>query len=191
VPRAGLTPGAVVAAALEVVDEEGAEQLTLARVAARVGVRVPSLYKHVDGLAALRELAAVRATDDLADRLRSAALGRSGDDAVRHLMAAWRGFVREQPQRYALVPVRAPDPGTALDGAGGRVVEVVVAVLRGFDLDHDAAIHATRCLRSALHGFATLEAAGGFGLPYDLDDTYDHLVAMVLAGIRALRGAAA
>jgi AcrR family transcriptional regulator len=191
VPRAGLSQAAVVAAALEVVDEVGADQLALARVAERVGVRVPSLYNHVDSVAALRDLLAIEVTEELAERLRDAALGRSGDDAVRQLMAAWRAYVVDHPQRYALVPVRAPTAGTPLATAGERLVAVVVAVLRGFDLDDEAAIHATRCLRSALHGFATLEAAGGFGLPYDLDRTYERLADMVLAGVRSLRGATA
>ncbi|MDI5938548.1 TetR-like C-terminal domain-containing protein, partial [Micromonospora sp. DH15] len=49
--------------------------------------------------------------------------------------------------------------------------------LRGYGLDGDDAVDATRVLRSALHGFLALEAAGGFGLPRDLDRSYDQLVA--------------
>ena len=78
--------------------------------------------------------------------------------------------------------------GTPLAAAGERIVAVVVAVLRSQDLDDDAAIHATRCLRAAVHGFTSLEAAGGFGLPVDLDQTFDALVAMVLAGVHDLAG---
>ena len=51
-----------------------------------------------------------------------------------------------------------------------------VAVLRGYGLDGDDAVDATRALRSALHGFVSLEQAGGFGLPVDVDRSYDQLV---------------
>ena len=46
-PRAGLNTDRVVAAAAELADEVGLDQLTLAALAARLGVRQPSLYKHV------------------------------------------------------------------------------------------------------------------------------------------------
>lgn len=187
-PRAGLTTARVVDAALELVDDDGLEGLTLTRLADAVGVKPPSLYKHVDGLAGLVELAAVAATDQLADALRDAAVGRSGDDAIAALAQAYRGWVLANPQRYALVPVAPPPVGTPLAAAGERIVAVVVAVLRSQDLDDDAAIHATRCLRAAVHGFTSLEAAGGFGLPVDLDQTFDALVAMVLAGVHDLAG---
>lgn len=55
-------------------------------------------------------------------------------------------------------------------------MQVAFDVLAGFGLRGDDAIDATRALRSALHGFATLEASGGFGLPADLDRSFDRLV---------------
>ena len=62
--------------------------------------------------------------------------------------------------------------------AGAALIEVFLAVLRGYDLKGPAAIHATRCLRAIVHGFASIEAVGGFGLPEDLDETYDQLIGM-------------
>ena len=41
-------------------------------------------------------------------------------------------------------------------------------------------------LRSAIHGFVTLELGGGFGLPDDLDRSYDVLVEGTIAGIARL-----
>ncbi|MEV1143797.1 TetR family transcriptional regulator, partial [Micromonospora sp. NPDC049799] len=52
-PRAGLTPQTVVRAAADLADEVGLDRLTLAAVAARLGVALPSLYKHVRGADAL------------------------------------------------------------------------------------------------------------------------------------------
>ena len=40
----------------------------------------------------------------------------------------------------------------------------------------DDAIDAIRALRAALHGFVTLETSGGFGLPADIDRSFDRLV---------------
>ena len=66
-----------------------------------------------------------------------------------------------------------------------RVVGILVAVLRGYDLEGDDAIHAVRLLRSALHGFVSLESVGGFAIPLDLEETYERLIEMVDRGLRA------
>jgi AcrR family transcriptional regulator len=178
-PRAGLSTGAVVEVALAVVDEHGLDGLTLAAVAQRAGVATPSLYKHVGGLADLRVLIGARVIEDMADRFTHAVLGLSGDGAVTALMHAYRAYVLDHPHRYAAMPLD-PLHDPALAAAGGKLLEVVLAALRGYGLDGPAAIHVTRCLRAVAHGFASLEAGGGFGLPEDLDTTYDQLIAAVL-----------
>jgi AcrR family transcriptional regulator len=182
-PRAGLSTAAVVDAALAVVDEQGVDALTLAAVAQHTGVAAPSLYKHVAGLGELRMLLAARALDDMADHFTNAVLGRSGDDAVIALMHAYRDYVRRHPARYAAMPLD-PLHDPALAESGGRLLDVVLAAVRGYGLTGSDAIHAIRCLRAVAHGFSSLEAGGGFGLPEDLDQTYDHLVAAVLPALR-------
>jgi Tetracyclin repressor-like, C-terminal domain len=64
-------------------------------------------------------------------------------------------------------------------------VEPILAVLRGYTLEGEPAIHAVRAIRSALHGFVSLEREGGFGLPIDIDDSYNNLVTMLAAGLAA------
>ncbi|HEY0452605.1 TetR-like C-terminal domain-containing protein [Actinophytocola sp.] len=181
-PRAGLSAAVVVDAALAVIDEHGSDGLTLAAVAARTGVATPSLYKHVAGLGELRVLLGIRVLEEMTERFTAAVLGRSRDDAVSALMRAYRDYVTEYPARYASMPLDPlHDPGLA--AAGGKLLEVVFATLRGYGLTDSAAVHTTRCLRAVAHGFASLEAGGGFGLPEDLDQTYDQLIDTVLAGL--------
>jgi len=180
-PRAGLSTAAVVDAALAVVDEHGIEALTLAAVAQRTGVATPSLYKHVAGLGELRTLLGSRVLEDMAEHFTRAVLGRGGEDAVRALMHAYRAYVKEHPARYAAAPLD-PLHDPALAAAGGKLMEVVLGALRAYDLSPSDTIHAARCLRVVAHGFASLEAGGGFGLPEDLDHTYQQLIAAVLSG---------
>ena len=181
-PRAGLSTAAVVDTALGIVDAQGHEALTLAAVAARSGVATPSLYKHVASLAELRALAGARVTAEMAEHLTEAILGLSGDEAVSALMRAARSFVVEHPRRYALMPLDTlHDPFTAK--AGTKLMNVFLAVLRGYGLKGSAAIHAIRCMRVIAHGFASLEAGGGFGLPEGLDQTYQQLIDMFIASL--------
>ncbi len=183
-PRVGLTPEQVVDHALVLVDEQGPEALTLAAVAARAKVATPSLYKHVSGgLAELRLLIAVRVTEELADRLAEAALGRSGDEAVAAVLRAYHAYATERPHRYAALP-QAPQPDEGLTTAAARLVGVIVAVLRGYGLEGSEAIHAARPFRSLAHGFAALSAAGGFQLAEDLGETQERMITVMTAGLR-------
>lgn len=182
-PRAGLSPDAVTTAAIALLDSAGPEAVTLAAVAGATGVATPSLYKHVDGLDALRRRIATRSMNELADRLASAVVGRARDDALRALMVAYREYAIEFPNRYTALP-QNPVTDPDLAAAGGRVLELILAVLRGYGLDGPALIHGARCVRAAAHGFAALQSAGGFQLAEDLDASYDQLIGMVAAGLR-------
>lgn len=169
---------------MRVVDEHGSAALTLAAVAARVGVATPSLYNHVSSLAQLRTLMAIQVMEALAGRLTAAVLGRARDEAVAALMHSYRGFVLEHPERYALLP---PDPlgHPELAAAGEQLLAVVAAVVRGYALADSDLVHAIRLLRTVGHGFASIEAAGGFGLAENPDDTYRQLIDMLLTHLSA------
>jgi AcrR family transcriptional regulator len=184
VARASLSPDAVVDIALRILDEEGPAALTLSAVAGRAGVATPSLYKHVRNLAELRELVSSRIIHEIADRVTEVVLGRSGDEALRAGMHAWRAYVSDHPRRYAAV-IQTPEPGVA--EAGERLVGILFAALRAYGFTGSDAVHAARCLRAAVHGFASLEAAGAFGLPEKLDDSFELLVDVVVSGLRAAR----
>jgi AcrR family transcriptional regulator len=178
VPRAGLSPAAVVDAAIALVDASGPEKLTLAAVAAATGVATPSLYKHISSLDELFRLVAVRSMNQLADRLTAAVLGRSGEQALRALMVAYREYAVAYPHRYAAIP-QQPVTDPELAAAGQRVLTVILAVLSGSGLTGADVIHAARCIRAAVHGFAALQAAGAFQLAEDLDASYDVLIRMI------------
>jgi len=183
--RAGITREQVVSVAAELADAHGLEQLTLAQVAAAVGVRLPSLYNHVEGLPGLRRELTLLGLRTFGECISRAAIGKASDEAVLAVAQAYRRFVAEHPGLYAAT-VQAPAPeDQALAQASQTIVEVVLAVLAPYNLASSAAIHAVRGLRSLVHGFATLEGAGGFGLPLDRDESFLWLLHTYLAGLRA------
>jgi len=186
VPRAGLGPAAVTAAGAALADELGTDQLSMGVLAERLGVKAPSLYKHVDSLADLTHRIAVLATTELADALRDATAGRAGHDALTAAAQAWRSFVKERPGRYAAANnARARDLHDPLTAAAQRLLTSLTAVLRGYQLDPDRQIHALRMLRSTLQGFATLEAAGGFQYDTDIDTSFTWMITLLDHGLRA------
>ena len=184
-PRAGLDPAAVVAAGAALADEVGIARLTMGQLAERLGVRTPSLYKHVAGQDELTRRIAALALAEAGDAVGAATQGRAGRDALAAAAYAFRDYVVAHPGRYAatvgLEPT-GPDDPVAVEGA--RAIGAFAAVLRGYPLAPADTDHALRTLRSALHGFATLQAGHGFQWSADVDESLEWLVDLLDRGLR-------
>lgn len=184
--KAGLTRAAVLEAAGALADEQGFDALTLAALAARLGVTTPTLYHYFAGLPGLRRELTLLGLRDLEAALGRAVMGKAGADALRALADAYRAYVKAHPGRYAAT-VRAAPADAELDAAQTRVVEIALRALDAYRLSPDDAIHAVRMLRSVVHGFATLELAGGFGLPQDVNESFRRLIDGCLTTLEANR----
>ncbi|MEU1528347.1 TetR/AcrR family transcriptional regulator [Streptomyces fagopyri] len=184
-PRAGLTPATVIEAGAALADEVGFTNLTMGLVAERLGVRTPSLYKHVDSLDALRRGIAIQAKRELAHGVARAAVGQFGPDAVRAFADAYRRWALDHPGRHAAT-IRAPAADDEEDKhVSNEAVQVLYDVLAGFKLSDTRIVDAARSLRAAIHGFAALEAADGFGLNRDVTGSYHFLIDSLVAGLQA------
>jgi hypothetical protein len=145
------------------------------------------LYNHVDGLTGLQEELAVMNARLLADRLGAAAIGKSGSELFMGVAQAFRAYVKEYPGLYMSTlrasgtqPVQNPN----LQHEEERTIKVGLAIMSSLGLQGEDAIHGLRAFRSMAHGFATLEVAGGFGLPQDCDETFRRLVSALVAGLQ-------
>jgi AcrR family transcriptional regulator len=176
VPRAGLSSEVVVAEAVRLVDEVGPERLTLAALAQRFGVALPSLYKHVGGLEDLHGRLAVVAARDLGAALRRAATGKAGADATAAIAAAYRRYAGEHPGCYGYL--LRPRVGDAEHARASReILDVLNDVLAGYGIDRDEdLVDAARLLRSLLHGWVALETGGGFAMARSVDRSFERLV---------------
>ena len=181
--RAGLDRETVVQTAAALADEEGLERLTLAALAERLGVRTPTLYHYVAGLAGLRRELALAGLYEQTALLGRVVMGKAGDDAVIALAQTLRAFIKEHPGLYAATVPASPPGDSEWMAAAREVVQIALRALAAYHLSDDDAIHTVRILRSVVHGFATLEAGAGFGLPLEVDETFHRLLAMVLQSL--------
>ena len=58
-------------------------------------------------------------------------------------------------------------------------------MLRGYQIDPSQEIHALRMLRTVLHGYASLEVAGGFQFSTDVDDSFTWMITFIDHGLQA------
>ncbi len=180
-----MTLESVVAAAAQIADRDGLEALTLARLASALGVKPPSLFNHVNGMPALRRELRLLALRELGEALACSAIGKSRGDGVRAMAAAYRAFVRKHRGIYAETLSAIDEDDRELAAAADRIIGVCMSVMNGYSLTRREAIHAIRALRTIGHGFASLEAARGFGMPINIDESYAWLVNNFIAGLDA------
>jgi len=187
VPRAGLTTAAVVAAGAALADEVGFHNLTMGLLAERVGVRTPSLYKHVESVADLQHRIASLAMTELGDAVGAAVQGLAGRDALSAFATATREYVMAHPGGYtATVGAEVRGDDDPLDAAARRLVGSLAAVLRGYGIAGGDMDHALRAVRSILHGFAILQAGNGFQWTADPDVSFQWMVEFVDRGLRVV-----
>lgn len=172
--------------ATELVDEHGVNQLSIGSLAEKLEVRPPSLYNHLDGLNGLKQKLAIQGVKKLHEYMLQAAVGRSGDDAIREISQAYSQFVRTHPGLYDASTRFSDANDKELQQAQESVVQLVVQVLQAYNLKEEMAIHMVRGLRSILHGFTSIEQMGGFGMPLDINKSFSILINTFIEGIHAV-----
>lgn len=186
--RAGLTRAFVLETAIKLADKLAPEPLTLNALAEKLNVQKPSLYNYFDGLPGLQRELALAGARELRDRLSKVGVGKAGDDAVFALADEFRAFIHQHPGVYALM-VRASRNRRPVDKELGavetQVLDVVRAAFAAYALEEEEMLHTIRGFRSFVHGFATLEDGGGFGLALDRDESFRRMAQTFVNGIRA------
>jgi AcrR family transcriptional regulator len=163
----GLTRSAVLDAAAALVDADGWQQLTMTALAARVGIRVPSLYTHVASAEAVLSAVQVRAHEALATRFQRAAMGKTGAQAFRALAQVLRDFAAEHGGLYDLA-LRRPFDHEAIVVAAEPSGAALSAVIESFGIDPSPDL--TMSCLATLHGVIALERAGLFGADLTIED---------------------
>ncbi len=178
--RAGLDQRSVIQAAADLADSSSLEEVTLAVLAARLGIRAPTLYHYVNGLDGLRRDLALLGARQLSHALGQAVMGLSGGEAIEAMAIAYRNFAHAHPGLYSAFQRAAGPDDTALREAQSEVFEIVLRVVSPVRAERDSAIHTVRLIRSLMHGFVALEIGGGFGLPQDIEETFQRLVQVMI-----------
>jgi len=184
--RARTSRAAIVAAARDLLEADGLEAVTMATVAARVGVKPPSLYKHVRDRAALLAALATDTTEELGRVLAQVddSPAEPPEIRLRALAGAFRDFARRSPRASAMLfadlgpGVHAPVEAAGL--AVRPVIEVTTALV-----GPTAALPAARVLTAFAYGFTSMESAGAFRLGGDVDEAFRLGISTLAEGLRA------
>lgn len=171
-PKKGLSRERIVDTAAALVEQKGLENITLHELAGALGVKTASLYNHLQGLPELNARLSERAIERLMEALESAMAGKTGTAALRALADAYRAFAREQPQLYKAMLGLPGFANNRLDELKNSYMQLFRRVLAPYGLPEERQIHFSRLMRSVLHGFVALEAAGFFRRAVEASESY-------------------
>jgi AcrR family transcriptional regulator len=162
----------IVTVGRRLIEPAGLNGLTMQAVAAEVGIRAPSLYKHVANRDQLVKLIVDDAIDELAASLERVVDGQDPGADLAALARAFRSFARMYPGAYGLIfssmPEKArPDPD--------RLAQASEAVMRATAslAGPGHALEAARTLTAWAHGFVSMELAGAFRLGGEIDRAFE------------------
>jgi len=169
--------------ATTLVNRRGFDGLSMNDLAQALGVRTPSLYSHVKGIEDVKRLLALHALAEMNAEATRVTIGKSGPDAVRALLNAYRDFAEKNPGLYAASIPTPPRSDRAWSGAVELLMSTFLAALQQYGLRGADGVHALRGLRSLVHGFVSLEIAGALKHPVDRDESFAWLVESFLAAL--------
>jgi AcrR family transcriptional regulator len=156
-----LTPRAreIAAAARELLETEGPEALSMRRIADRLGIRAPSLYKHVPDKGALEAALIAAGFEELAERF-----GAGAD--LRAVALTYRAWALEHPHLYRLMTQGRLPRERLPEGVEAAAAAPLIAATGG---DPDAA----RAAFAFAHGMVILELDDRFPEGADLDAAWE------------------
>ena len=173
----------IIETAATLIEQDSVENLSLGKLASQLGIKAPSLYRHIANkealLFAVIELTYLRlfAAYDIA--LKSA----SDDplDQIIRLSQAHRTFAHANPNTYMLAytipdPVFPDNPDMLLERAIS--IQEIMRQISG----EENSLTALRGVLALIHGFVSLELNGQFRRGGDLAETFDAIVQAYLRG---------
>lgn len=182
--KIGLTLEKVIDVAATIADRDGLEATSLRAVADELGIKTPSLYNHVAGLAGLRRELALHAARQVAELFAAESDVEDPAVLIRRTAQQYRQFSTQHPGLYqALLPAPKPGEDDELYAELAAPVTGLADALVSAGVDERQTIHLIRALRSMVHGFVDLEMKDGFGMPEDIDESFDRSVDVILAGV--------
>ena len=175
-----LTPRArrIALTARELLEEQGAAGLTMRNLAARLGIKAPSLYKHFAGKEALEATLISIGFEEQAALFRTALESRG--EPIVAMGEAFRAYAKRNPQLYRLMYDRALNRPLLAEGVEEAAAAPSVEAAGG-DLD------LARAAFAFAHGMTILELNGRFSVEADLDAAWRRGMDVLQAAARKRR----
>lgn len=189
--KAGLDKRTIIDAAVKIADAKGLANVTLREVAMALGVKPPSLYKHIPGgLNELYEGIMTYGWQSIDAEIMRSAVGKSRGEAIAAMCYAFRDFALRHPGAFEALQWHNSYASELNRQATGGIIATLNQVLDAYDMSEEQKLHILRFLRGFVQGFSMIEVHGGFGDPLSVQESFDFALEIIIGGFDALHSEA-
>ncbi|MEO0378163.1 MAG: WHG domain-containing protein [Cyanobacteria bacterium P01_A01_bin.17] len=180
----------VINAAVECIDQEGASALGVSRVALRLGIKPPAIYKHLENGAHLQQATAIEIWQRYLSDCEQTLAGKDITlSLLKQLGFFTRDFAKSYPGRYQVmmhVQLQPSDPDAAT--VINRSLDFLRQALCAYDLTEMQLIDVMRMLNAAIYGFISVEQSGLMTLERPADQSYGVMLEALIAAVKYVEG---
>jgi AcrR family transcriptional regulator len=174
--------GAVVELARQMIEAEGVENVSLARLAEAVHVKAPSLYRHFGSKSELLQAVNLETARALVTVIQAAVQTTPNPrERVFAMASAYHAFVHSNPRTYGLAYSNLP-PDTRPDPAQLEALAIPLQGVMAVMVGEENSLTALRGLWALIHGFASLEINGHFQRGGNLDAAFAQAIEAYITG---------
>lgn len=182
----GISKEKIIEESEKLIAESGLSDFSLHVLAERLGIRTASLYTHVSGIEEVMTEASKDILNRFHSRLMQSVEGKTRREALYALAAAERKYARENPSFYELIMNLQLSDKQELKDAAACIVEPIMTVLSGYDLNPAQKTNAQRTFRACVYGFVSQEKHGYFShFSGSTDESFRFAIGAVISGIEA------
>ena len=185
-PRANLNKETVIEKAAELANEMGLENVTLKILAARLGVRSPSLYNHIKGLGDLRYELMLYGWRKTEERMTEAAIGVSGYAAWEAMCREFYRYATKNPGVFGAMLWYNKYDGEETKNATKKLFSVCFRIASSMRISEENCNHLLRTFRAFLEGFALLVNNKAFGHSVSVEESFELSMKVLMAGMKDL-----
>jgi len=186
----GLTRDLIMQKAISLINDSGYKNISFTAISESFQVKPPAMFKHFKNLEELKESLTLYGIKKLKQNLQNSVIGESAEPALRALCKAYRNFARTNSGLYLAIQPSYFNSNKEIEREAIALMEIIIRVIKGFSIAAENIIHLLRIVRSSLHGFVVLEIEFGFGMPGNIDISFDHQVDALIAMVKTFSNTA-
>lgn len=185
----GLNKEIIVAAARELIEQDGFQEFSMRKLAEKLEVKTASLYTHIESMEMLFTEVGLSTLKTQQEYLLNAVKEKHRDHAVTALAESFRRFALERPELYRLIMQIPSGDDEILKEAAAITARPFMQVLEDYQISDDRRMHWQRVLRGMMHGFVSEEQSGYFThYPISVDESYKIAVCCAIDGLHKEEG---
>ena len=185
-PKTKIDRETIIREAAHIANETGIENLSLKTLAAKLGVKPPSLYNHVDGLDDLKQQIMLYGWKEMEDRIIQAVIGLTGYDAIRAMCHAFHQYATENQGIFSAMLWYNQYENEQTREATLKMFSVFLKITKSLNISQDNCAHLVRMFRGFLEGFTLLENHHAFGNVQPIEDSFHLSIDILIEGMKKL-----